>query len=171
MGNFGKLEVAFGESMRRWFKKHDVADYGSAIMADEESVFVRVIYRPVSRFAYFLFKPTYKNLQGDLRKQLKSDLSDYIGNRTLVVSARNERSTLADRAVAGRVEQGSEELGGEAMVAKRGGISGALLSCHLQDAKATRGGAHREPQAHRRGRAQVPAVTLELPEACFEPER
>ncbi len=127
MGNFGKLEVAFGESMRRWFKKHDVADYGSAIMADEESVFVRVIYRPVSRFAYFLFKPTYKNLQGDLRKQLKSDLSDYIGNRTLVVSARNERSTLADRAVAGRVEQGSEELGGEAMVAKRGGISGALL--------------------------------------------
>ena len=127
MGNFGKLEVAFGESIRRWFKKHDVADYGSAIMADEESVFVRVIYRPVSRFAYFLFKPTYKNLQGDLRKQLKSDLSDYIGNRTLVVSARNERSTLADRAVAGRVEQGSEELSGEAMVAKRGGISGALL--------------------------------------------
>ena len=127
MGNFGKLEVAFGESIRRWFKKHDVADYGSAIMADEESVFVRVIYRPVSRFAYFLFKPTYKNLQGDLRKQLKSDLSDYIGNRTLVVSARNERSTLADRAVAGRVEQGSEALGGEAMVAKRGGISGALL--------------------------------------------
>lgn len=127
MGNFGKLEVAFGESIRRWFKKHDVADYGSAIMADEESVFVRVIYRPVSRFAYFLFKPTYKNLQGDLRKQLQSDLSDYIGNRTLVVSARNERSTLADRAVAGRVEQGSEDLGGEAMVAKRGGISGALL--------------------------------------------
>jgi len=127
MGNFGNLEVAFGESIRRWFKKHDVADYGSAIMADEESVFVRVIYRPVSRFAYFLFKPTYKNLQGDLRNQLKSDLSDYIGKRTLVVSARNERSTLADRAVAGRVEQGSEELSGEAMVAKRGGISGALL--------------------------------------------
>jgi len=127
MGNFGNLEVAFGESIRRWFKKHDVADYGSAIMADEESVFVRVIYRPVSRFAYFLFKPTYKNLQGDLRNQLKSDLSVYIGKRTLVVSARNERSTLADRAVAGRVEQGSEELSGEAMVAKRGGISGALL--------------------------------------------
>ena len=127
MSNFGKLEVAFGESMRRWFKKHDVADYGSAIMADEESVFVRVIYRPVSRFAYFLFKPTYKNLQGDLREQLKSELSEYIGKRTLVVSARNERSTLADRAVAGRVEQGSEELSGEAMVAKRGGISGALL--------------------------------------------
>ena len=47
--------------------------------------------------------------------------------RTLVVSARNEKSTLADRAVAGRVEQGSDELTGEAMVAKRGGIPGALL--------------------------------------------
>jgi len=44
-----------------------------------------------------------------------------------VVSARNEKSTLADRAIAGRVEQGVKEFTGEAMVAKRGGIAGALL--------------------------------------------
>ena len=127
MGRFGNLEEAFHESMARWFKKHDVADYGAAIMADEEAVFVRVIYRPVTRFAYFLFKPTYEHLQGDLRQQLQSDLGDLIDGRTLVVSARNEKSTLADRAVAGRVEQGTEELAGEAMVARRGGIPGALL--------------------------------------------
>jgi len=127
MGRFGNLEEAFHESMARWFKKHDVADYGAAIMADEEAVFVRVIYRPVRRFAYFLFKPTYQHLQGDLRQQLQSDLDDLIDGRALVISARNEKSTLADRAVAGRVEQGSEDLTGEAMVAKRGGIPGALL--------------------------------------------
>ena len=127
MGRFGNLEEAFHESMARWFKKHDVADYGAAIMADEEAVFVRVIYRPVTRFAYFLFKPTYEHLQGDLRQQLQSDLGNLIDGRTLVVSARNEKSTLADRAVAGRVEQGTEELAGEAMVARRGGIPGALL--------------------------------------------
>jgi len=127
MGQFGKIEEAFRESMSRWFRKHDVADYGSAIMADEDAVFVRVIYRPVTKFAYFLFKPTYQHLQGDLRDQLGSDLEHLLGRRELVVSARNEKSTLGDRAVAGRVEQGSEEHTGEAMVAKRGGIPGALL--------------------------------------------
>ena len=127
MGQFGKLEETFRESMSRWFRKHDVADYGSAILADEDAVFVRVIYRPVTRFAYFLFKPTYQHLQGDLREHLGNDLKSLLQDRTLVVSARNEKSTLGDRAVAGRVEQGTEEHEGEAMVAKRGGIPGALL--------------------------------------------
>ncbi len=127
MGNFGHLEESFRDSMSRWFKKHEVADYGSAIMADEDAVFVRVIYRPITKFAYFLFKPTFQHLQGDLREQLTQDLDEHLDGRTLVVSARNEKSTLADRAVAGRVEQGFEELTGEAMVAKRGGIPGALL--------------------------------------------
>ncbi len=127
MGQFGKIEESFRESMSRWFRKHGVAYYGSAIMADEDAVFVRVIYRPVMKFAYFLFKPTYEHLQGDLRTQLGSDLEHLLEGRELVVSARNEKSTLGDRAVAGRVEQGSEEHAGEAMVAKRGGIPGALL--------------------------------------------
>ena len=127
IGQFGKLEESFRESMSRWFRKHDVADYGSAIMADEDAVFVRVIYRPVMKFAYFLFKPTYEHLQGDLRTQLGSELEHLLEGRELVVSARNEKSTLGDRAVAGRVEQGSEEHTGEAMVAKRDGIPGALL--------------------------------------------
>lgn len=127
IGQFGKLEESFRDSMSSWFRKHDVADYGSAIMADEDAVFVRVIYRPVMKFAYFLFKPTYEHLQGDLRNHLSSDLEHLLGDRELVVSARNEKSTLGDRAVAGRVEQGSEEHTGEAMVAKRDGIPGALL--------------------------------------------
>ena len=127
MGQFGKLEESFRESMSRWFRKHDVADYGSAIMADEDAVFVRVIYKPVTKFAYFLFKPTYQHLQGDLRVKLGADLEHLLKGRELVVSARNEKSTLGDRAVAGRVEQGSDEHLGEAMVAKRDGIPGALL--------------------------------------------
>ena len=79
--------------MSRWFPKHDVADYGSAILADEDAVLQRT-YRPVTRFAYFLFKPTYQHLQGDLRKHLGNDLESLLQGRTLVVSARNEKSTL-----------------------------------------------------------------------------
>ena len=127
MGQFGNLEEAFRESMQRWLKKNQVLDYGSAIMADEDAVFVRVIYRPITKFAYFLFKQTYQHLQGDLRDHLGRDLEHLLEGRELVVSARNEKSTLADRAVAGRVEQGFQDLTGEAMVAKRGGIPGALL--------------------------------------------
>ena len=124
---FGRLDSTAHESLARWFRKHDLVDFGSAVMADEEAVFVRVIYRPVQRFAYFLFKPTYKDLQDDLEEHLRAELEQHIAERSLVVSARNEKSTIADRAAAGRVEQGVNEFTGEAMVAKRGGIAGALL--------------------------------------------
>jgi len=124
---FGRLDTATHESLARWFRKHDLVDFGSAVMADEEAVFIRAIYRPVQRFAYFLFKPTYKDLQDDLEEHLRIDLEQHLEGRSLVVSARNEKSTLADRAAAGRVEQGVNDFTGEAMVAKRGGIAGALL--------------------------------------------
>ena len=48
---FGRLDTAAHESVARWFRKHDLVDFGTAIMADEEAIFVRVIYRPVQRFA------------------------------------------------------------------------------------------------------------------------
>ncbi len=127
MSAYGWLEAAAQKSLNRWFKKHDLVDYGTAFLADEDAVFVRVIYRPVTRFSYFLFKPTYRDLQDDLHTHLMSNLTEHLGGRTLVVSARNEKATLSDRAVAGRVEQGGGEIEGEALVAKVGGITGALL--------------------------------------------
>ena len=127
IGKFGKLEEEFRGVMKKWFRQNHLVDYGSAIMSDEDSVFVRVIYRPAQRFAYFSFKSNYNELQNNLESNLRNKLKDHIGNRALIVSARNEKSTLADYANPGRVEQGTDELSGEAMVAKRGGIPGALL--------------------------------------------
>ena len=127
MSTYGWLEAAAQTSLNRWFRKHDLVDYGTAVLADEDAVFVRVIYRPVTRFSYFLFKPTYRDLQTDLHAHLLNDLTEHLGGRTLVVSARNEKATLSDRAEAGRVERGVDEYEGEAMVAKQGGITGALL--------------------------------------------
>ncbi len=127
VSKFGKLEEEFRGVMKKWFRQNHLLDYGSAIMSDEDSVFVRVIYQPAQRFAYFSFKSNYNELQNNLESNLKVKLQGHIGNRTLIVSARNEKSTLADYANPGRVEQGTDELSGEAMVAKRGGIPGALL--------------------------------------------
>ena len=127
ISKFGKLEEEFRHVMKKWFKANNLIDYGSAIMADGDSVFIRIIYRPQQRFAYFLFKSNFNELQDELYELLSEKLSEYIDGRSLVVSARNEKSTLADYANPGRVEQGNDELTGEAMVAKRGGIPGALL--------------------------------------------
>ena len=158
ISTYGWLEVAANNSLNRWFKKHDLVDYGTAVLADEDAVFVRVIYKPVTRFSYFLFKPTYQHMQEDLHHHLSKDLEKYLDDRVLVVSARNEKATLSDRAMAGRYEDPSlgaygiarkgslsegvigglipasvvsdgekEELVGEALVAKQGGITGALL--------------------------------------------
>ena len=155
MSTYGWLEVAANNSLNRWFKKHDLVDYGTAVLADEDAVFVRVIYKPVTRFTYFLFKPTYQDMQEDLHHHLSKDLEKYLDDRVLVVSARNEKATLSDRAMAGRVEDPTlgayglarkgalldpviggirpdyndekDELVGEALVAKQGGITGALL--------------------------------------------
>ena len=127
IGKFGKLEEEFRHVMKNWFQKNNLIDYGSAIMADSDSVFIRIIYMPQQRFAYFLFKSNYNDLQNDLYEILSAKLNNYIEGRSLIISARNEKSTLADYANPGRVEQGSDELTGEAMVAKRGGIPGALL--------------------------------------------
>ena len=157
MSTYGWLEAAANNSLNHWFKKHDLVDYGTAVLADEDAVFVRVIYKPVTRFTYFLFKPTYQDMQEDLHAHLSQDLPQFLEGRVLVVSARNEKATLSDRAMAGRVEdptlsayglarKGSlsdavigvlpagviptsekDELVGEALVAKQGGITGALL--------------------------------------------
>ena len=113
----------------RWFRKHNLLDYCSAIIVDEESVLIRVIYTPMMKFSYFLYRKSFIDMQDDLTDFLIMNLEGLLGDRELIVSARNEKATLSDRAVAGRVELGSnqDDLVGEAMVAKQAGITGVLL--------------------------------------------
>lgn len=66
-------------------------------------------------------------MEMDLKDHLLRHLGEILDGRELIVSARNEKATLSDRAVAGRVEQGSDEYAGQALVARQGGITGALL--------------------------------------------
>jgi hypothetical protein len=123
----GRLEEAAIDSMSRWFKKHDLVDYGTAIIVDEDAILVRVIYRPVKRFTYFRFSKSFIDMEVDLKSYLLRHLGEIIDDRELIVSARNEKATLSDRTIAGRVEQGSDEYAGQALVARQGGITGALL--------------------------------------------
>ncbi len=129
LGENGKLEEEITHVLDKWFKIHNLVDYGTAIIVDEESVLIRVIYTPLMKFSYFLYRKSYIDMQDDLTDFLIINLDSLLGDRELVVSARNEKASLSDRAVAGRVELGSsqDDLVGEAMVAKQAGLTGVLL--------------------------------------------
>ena len=129
LGANGKLEEKIIHVLDKWFRKHNLLDYGSAIIVDEESVLIRVIYTPMMKFSYFLYRKSFIDMQDDLTDFLLVNLEDLLGDRELIVSARNEKASLSDRAVAGRVEMGAnqDDLVGEAMVAKQAGLTGVLL--------------------------------------------
>ena len=129
LGANGKLEEEIIHVLDKWFRKHNLLDYGSAIIVDEESVLIRVIYTPMMKFSYFLYRKSFIDMQDDLTDFLHMNLEDLLGDRELIVSARNEKASLSDRAVAGRVEMGAnqDDLVGEAMVAKQAGLTGVLL--------------------------------------------
>ena len=129
LGANGKLEEEIIHVLDKWFRKHNLLDYGSAIIVDEESVLIRVIYTPMMKFSYFLYRKSFIDMQDDLTDFLLMNLEDLLGDRELIVSARNEKASLSDRAVAGRVEMGAnqDDLVGEAMVAKQAGLTGVLL--------------------------------------------
>lgn len=129
LGANGRLEEEIIHTLDRWFRTHNLLDYGSAVIVDEESVLIRVIYTPMMKFSYFLYRKSFIDMQDDLTDFLIINLEGLLGDRELIVSARNEKATLSDRAVAGRVELGSnqDDLVGEAMVAKQAGLTGVLL--------------------------------------------
>ena len=129
LGANGKLEEEIIHVLDKWFRKHNLLDYGSAIIVDEESVLIRVIYTPMMKFSYFLYRKSFIDMQDDLTDFLLMNFEDLLGDRELIVSARNEKASLSDRAVAGRVELGAnqDDLVGEAMVAKQAGLTGVLL--------------------------------------------
>ena len=125
----GKLEDETIHFLNKWFKTNNLIDYGSAIIVDDESVLIRVIYTPIMRFSYFFYRKSFVDMQEDLTDYLSEVLAKNLGPRELIISARNEKATLSDRALAGRVELGSnqDDLVGEAMVAKQAGLTGVLL--------------------------------------------
>ena len=58
---------------------------------------------------------------------MRKAMGDYLEDRRLVVSARNEVQTLSDRSAAGRVETGGEEGKHQALVAKQDDLVGRIL--------------------------------------------
>ncbi|MEE2812798.1 MAG: small multi-drug export protein [Candidatus Thermoplasmatota archaeon] len=114
------------DAIQDWFKKQNLIDRGSKVYSDDLRLYVRIIYLPKLRFAFFRFKRSFVDITADIENHMRLAMKDYLVDRELVVSARNEVGTLSDRSAAGRVEKsdGGKE---QALVAKQEGIVGTLL--------------------------------------------
>ena len=123
----GMIEDSARPVISELLDQYDLADEGTLVSADNQAVYVRMIYRPLMRFSYFLFPRNFIEIEESLSERLEHNLADLLNGRKVIVSARNLRRTLADQAVAGRVEQGGSNFSGEALVAKQPGITGTLL--------------------------------------------
>ena len=123
----GTIEDLARPVIQELLNQYDLEDEGTLVSADEKAIYVRMIYRPKMRFGYFLFPRNFLEIEESLSDRLRDGLSNLLGDRKVIVSARNLKRTLADQAVAGRVEQGGSDFAGEALVAKQHGITGTLL--------------------------------------------
>ena len=123
----GTIEDTARPVIKALLDQYDLVDEGTLVSADHAAVYVRMIYRPRMRFSYFMFPRNFIEIEESLSERLENGLGSLLDDRKVVVSARNLRRTLADQAVAGRVEQGGSNFTGEALVAKQHGITGTLL--------------------------------------------
>lgn len=125
--DLSKIEDTIRDSLHNFFRIRNMTDRGTAVLSDDHAVFVRVIYRPNQRFAFFRFKQSSTNIEEQLREQLERELGSQLAERELIISARNEIATLSDRSQAGRIETSEGTKGRVAAVARQDGFAGRVL--------------------------------------------
>ncbi|MDP6906821.1 MAG: small multi-drug export protein [Candidatus Thalassarchaeaceae archaeon] len=126
VGTLAGVEDRAIDAIKDWFKDSNLIDRGSKVYSDDLHLYVRVIYKPKQRLAFFRFKQSYVDVEAQLENFMLREMKGHMAERELVVSARNEVGTLADRSAAGRVEvsKGGEH---QVLVAKQEGLVGTIL--------------------------------------------
>lgn len=129
---FNSLEEEAKRSLDKWFdNQEDNILKGAMVLPDEKVILVSVVYRPNIRFAFFRFKKSQSSVRQQIEEHMREELADYIGTRELIVRARNEIGTMADRAEVGRVETSSVHEDRVAAVAKQDGFAGRVLQTKI----------------------------------------
>ena len=98
-------------------RRSDVRMEGAVVTSDDRVIFVSVIYKPTQRFAFFRFKKTTDEVEVELYRYISERNEDLLGSQELIVKARNQVSTLADRSGAGRVESANKNKNDDRIVA------------------------------------------------------
>lgn len=102
----------------------------ATVSSDEEVVFVSVVYKPTLRLAFLRFKDTTEEIAEALEDHIVAEIGGVLQGRRVVIRARNQIQTLADRSSAGRVERMKSD-DRVAAVARQDGFAGRVLQTKL----------------------------------------
>ena len=127
-----RVEEEVRDSLDLFFaRRSDVKMEGAVVTSDDRVIFVSVIYKPTQRFAFFRFKKTTDEVEVELYRYISERNDDLLGSQELIVKARNQVSTLADRSGAGRVESANKSDDRIVAVAKQDGLGGKMLQTNF----------------------------------------
>ena len=129
-----RVEDEVRDSLDLFFaRRSDVRMEGAVVTSDDRVIFVSVIYKPTQRFAFFRFKKTTDEVEVELYRYISERNEDLLGSQELIVKARNQVSTLANRSGAGRVESANKDKNDDRIVAvaKQDGLGGRMLQTNF----------------------------------------
>ncbi len=130
--SLSRIEDEVRDSLDLYFVRDKTLDLQNAVItSDDRIVFVSIIFKPTTRLAFFRFKRQASEVEDELRKYISERNQDILTTQELIVKARNQVSTLADRSGAGRVERKGDKDERIAAVARQDGFGGRMLQTKL----------------------------------------
>ena len=126
--SLSRIEDEVRDSLDLFFVRDKTLELQNAVItSDDRIVFVSIIFKPTTRLAFFRFKRQASEVEDELRKYISERNQDILTSQDLIVKARNQVSTLADRSGAGRVETKGDKDERIAAVARQDGFGGRML--------------------------------------------
>ena len=126
--SLSRIEDEVRDSLDLFFVRDKTLELQNAVItSDDRIVFVSIIFKPTTRFAFFRFKRQATEVEDELRKYISERNQDILTSQQLIVKARNQISTLSDRSGAGRVERKGDKDERIAAVARQDGFGGRML--------------------------------------------
>ena len=130
--SLSRIEDEVRDSLDLFFVRDNTLKLENAVItSDDRIVFVSIIFKPTTRFAYFRYKRLASEVEDELRTYISERNRDLLTSQELIVKARNQVSTLADRSGAGRVETKGDKDERIAAVARQDGFGGRMLQTKL----------------------------------------
>ena len=130
--SLSRIEDEVRDSLDLFFVRDNTLKLENAVItSDDRIVFVSIIFKPTTRFAYFRYKRLASEVEDELRRYISERNKDLLTSQELIVKARNQISTLADRSGAGRVETKGDKDERIAAVARQDGFGGRMLQTKL----------------------------------------
>jgi hypothetical protein len=94
--SLSRIEDEVRDSLDLFFVRDNTLKLENAVItSDDRIVFVSIIFKPTTRFAYFRYKRLASEVEDELRTYISERNRDLLTSQELIVKARNQVSTLS----------------------------------------------------------------------------